>query len=49
MNTIVRMCPKCKKMSAEYRFNKAGNLAFYECILCGYKAKDYVKDLREKK
>lgn len=45
---VVRVCPKCHKQAAEYRFNKAGNLAFYVCILCGYSAKDYAMDLKEK-
>ena len=43
------MCPKCKKQSAHYEYNNAGNLVFRECVLCGYSAKDYAKDLREVK
>jgi Zn ribbon nucleic-acid-binding protein len=46
---VTRICPKCKKLAAKYRFNKAGNLAFYECVHCGYSAKDYVRDLKGKK
>lgn len=46
---VIKFCPKCKKQAAEYRFNEAGNLAFYECIHCGYSAADYARDLREGK
>lgn len=44
---VVRVCPKCHKQAAEYRFNKAGNLAFCVCICCGYSAEDYARDLEE--
>lgn len=48
MKTVVtRQCPKCKKQSAEYIYNEAGNLVFHECVLCGYDKKDYAKDLRK--
>jgi Zn ribbon nucleic-acid-binding protein len=46
---VIRFCPKCKKQAAEYRFNEAGNLAFHVCIVCGYSAKDYARDLKEGK
>jgi Zn ribbon nucleic-acid-binding protein len=46
--TIVRECSKCHRQAAEYRFNKAGNLAFVRCVHCGYSAKDYAGDLKEK-
>jgi Zn ribbon nucleic-acid-binding protein len=48
MKGVVRFCPKCKKQAAEYRYNKAGNLAFVGCINCGYSAEDYARDLKEK-
>jgi Zn ribbon nucleic-acid-binding protein len=43
---LVRFCPKCKKQAAEYIYNMAGNLVFSKCIVCGYSAKDYARDLR---
>lgn len=46
---ILRTCPKCKKIAAEYGYNKAGNLAFCRCNYCGYSAEDYAKDLKEGK
>lgn len=46
--TVVRFCPRCHKQAAEYRFNAAGNLVFHVCVLCGYSAEDYARDLKEK-
>lgn len=43
--SVVRQCPKCKKLAAHYRYNDVGNLVFDKCIYCGYNAKDYLKDL----
>jgi Zn ribbon nucleic-acid-binding protein len=46
---IVRECPRCKKQSAQYGYNSAGNLVFTECIKCGYTAEDYARDLKSPK
>ena len=46
---VVRMCPKCKKIAAEYKYNAAGNLVFSECVYCGYSSEDYAEDLKEGK
>ena len=47
--TVIKMCPKCRKQSAEYTFNAHGVLAFTRCNYCGYSAKQYAEDLRETK
>lgn len=44
--SVVRMCPKCKNLSAQYEYNNAGNLVFTKCVKCGYSAKNYAKDLK---
>ena len=47
--TVIKMCPKCRKQSAEYTFNAHGVLAFTRCNYCGYSARQYAEDLRETK